>query len=736
MILTAKDISENTGLIKSAVLRRAKKEYWEFEVGKNHIKKFPIKGLPADIQKKIVEQTNISPSIIPTLAPEAAFVAAEKVGLIQGSRQLSLYNNDNGPGTAIDIKVIQDEGVRRWAKVIQEAQEVPDGWQARKWIDAVAVKHDTTASTIYRKIAKFKKTGIDGLKHIKSNLDQPKTWSPEALDWWVGLVLKREHRRMAKDALYELLQAEASGRGWRIGTYESALWWLKRKVTPQLQALQNGGARALDNILPPVLRNYADLAPFEMLVGDQHKFDFWVIDDDTGELIRPEGYFWQDLRTRCLYGGALDRKYDSYLIGLALRMGLKIFGAFGSIYTDNGKPELSRYIMYVLKDMRTIGLNAEREIDAFIEIDGNEEDCNPCVLLPGTHKKAIVKNAKAKMIEGTFKNLEGILRDHFQVPGYVKRLGASGEENDIDEADKDRLARSVKLLSFWEFTKVLFEAMDYYNSQKPHSGVLKEWAWRPKPKVATPMECLSMCHLNGWKPGKVSQEAVDVIFLPRAARTIDRGRLQFRKMFYEHDDLISMHQKDVQVRFDPLDPEWLYVFDADGKFICTATPAEYSSMKNSELAARKIEEKARRRKGFILEYRRLTEKIPDFRKYSTIPEIEKAAAIMGRDKQKQLAERNETCRIRTNEELALEVKKIEAPKERRPVFATALDRYQWCIDQIATGKALAEIDKGFAAEYEARMDPATREYWDLYKDSLNHEIPACGGKILEKGGGI
>ena len=39
------------------------------------------------------------------------------------------------------------------------------------------------------------------------------------------------------------------------------------------------------------------------------------------------------------------------------------------------------------------------------------------ILKPGTHKKAIVKNAKAKMIEGTFDKLERILRSRFQYLG-------------------------------------------------------------------------------------------------------------------------------------------------------------------------------------------------------------------------------------------------------------------------------------------------------------------------------
>lgn len=59
-------------------------------------------------------------------------------------------------------------------------------------------------------------------------------------------------------------------------------------------------------------------------------------------------------------------------------------------------------------------------------------------LKPGAHKKAIVKNAKARMIEDTFDKLERILRSRkvFRPEGYLRRdlrtrtiYGAARERN-------------------------------------------------------------------------------------------------------------------------------------------------------------------------------------------------------------------------------------------------------------------------------------------------------------------
>ncbi len=721
--ITAANIAECMSITKQAVMKRAAKESWPFQNGDNRTKRFPISGLPADVQKALVEQTDISPSLIPCLKPEAAIAAAAKdlsAPYIKDSFLASSSFESWTAETAITMDTIRNPKVTRWARILQEADAVPQGWTRTAWVKDVAERNQTTFQTIYKKLKKYDKRGLAGLEHRHANRGKPRKWDTEALDWWVGLCLKREHRKMSKDVLYDYLTKEAESRGWSIGGYESALRWFAKKATPQLLAYQRGGYRALDNTLPPILRSYADLLPFEIIVGDQHRFDFWVVDEETGEVIRPEGYFWQDLRTRCFYGGSLDRKYDAYLIGLALRMGAKVFGAFDSIYTDNGKPELSRYIMGIVKDMRGLGLHARATVDVPCDTPEDPELCNPCMIDPGTHRKAIVRNAKAKMIEGTFNVLEAILRDHFGVPGYVKLLGGSGEENEIDQKEVARLAASGKLLTFWEFARTLFDAMDYYNKEKTHRGVLKEWKWKPKPKAATPMDCLRLCHADGWRPGKVSDDALDLVFLPRETRAVDHGRIKFRGEWYEHEALMPIHRQDrVEIRFDPLAMDKLIVF-AQGQFLCVARPADYSSMKDETLSTRKQEQKGRRRKGFILEYKAFTAEVPDVRTYSKTPAIEKAAALVTREERKQLKDRNEVF-TQSQDSVERELVRIDQREkaERRPIFGSETDRYTWCIDtQVYGGRDLLPEDVEFMERYEAAMSEGSRERWDYYRETI------------------
>jgi len=475
-----------------------------------------------------------------------------------------------------------------------------------------------------------------------------------------------------------------------------------------------------------VVRSYADLAPFEIIVGDQHRFDFWVTDEDTGEVFRPEGYFWQDLRTRAFYGAAVAKKYDSHLMGLALRMGLKIFGPFGSIYTDHGKPEESNYIMGVMKDMRALGLEARQTVDAPVDLEDDPEEINPLAAIAGTHRMAIVRNAKAKMIEGTFRNLEGVLRDHVLVPGYVKKLGGLQEENEVDQKDIERLARAGKLPTFSEFALSMFKGLDYYNSVKAHRGVRREWSWRPKPKRATPMDCLKQCCAEGWRPVMLSDEAIDLAFLPRANRIVDRGRITLHGEIYGDDRLIGLDTQRVEVRFDPLDPGWVLVFK-DGEYLARALPVEYSSMKDLTLAQRKIAEKRRQRKAFILEYRMLTSAIPDVREYSQVPRIEKAAAAITKEQRARSKELAEINRPMSAEEIEADIARLEAEEARRKIrpkkvperpryFRAALDRYAWIVKYELAGGKLDEADKAFKLDYESHMDADQQEYWEVVRE--------------------
>lgn len=636
----------------------------------------------------------------------------------------------HSPELAIRMDTVNNKRIGRIFRMIREIENMPRDWDrgTDAWYSFVAAKHGVSRASVYRWMARYNKRGLAGLEHVKERAAESKAWTPEALGFWQGLFLKPEHSKVNLTTLYEdVLTIEAERRGWKIGGIRSALWWARKKATPAMRAYQKGGMKALDNILPPVLRKYNDLAPMEMLVGDQHRFDFWVMDDETGRVFRPECFLWQDLRTRLIYGMAFDYHYDAHLCGLALRFGMWVWGCFNAIYTDNGRPELSRYIMGILSSIRELSMDwKQTEDEAVMDcLDVDAEEVNP-VIEPGTHKKAIVKNAKAKMIEGTFCIFEDILRSHFRVAGSVKRLTDDIHTQDVDQEEAKKLALSGKLLLASEFYLTCYRAVDWYNRQKPHRGVKKEWAWKPVPAEVTPMDCLKACYNEGWRPQRISNDAADLVFLKQASRVVNRGRISVAGDVYEHDRLIDMHGQRVDIRYNPIESDLVMVFQKKD-FLCAARPVEYSSMKNEDLTSSKIALKRERRRAIAEKFREITRQVPDFRLYSTVPAAEKVAALIGEEKKQIAMEKAEASREISQEELDEKVKIIEELNRQpaktvkalagpRPAyFLSDAKRHDWCINAFVDG-TISEEDRSWMHTYEAKMDEGDRKRWEFARE--------------------
>ena len=726
---SAKEIAEILGKTKRFICKRAQQENWPFQEettrgGRRKI--YILAGLPPDVQVALVKAaasngTPPLPSQVTELCPLAQAEALKATGVVKEQAP---------PVRATSPKVLEDERVLTKIRAIQEARAVPAGWKKRKWIEAVAAKFGVSWQTLYKWMKKFEEAGPEALSI--SRRKHPHVWDEEALSYWIGLCLKRAHRRMSRKALYGLLREEAARRGWRIGSYHSALWHLERELAKHgkeaLLAYRDGGLRALDNALTPVLRSYADLEPFEILVGDQHRFDFWVVDEETGRVFRPEGYLWQDLRTRLIYGGAVcGEHYDTRTMLLALGIGCRVFGLPQAIYTDHGKPEESRTMSAVIRELSALSIEVKSTIEALTE---DEEG----VL---THRKAIVRNAKAKMIERTFQEVERIMRDQLRLPGYVKRLSASAESQEVDQKEAEELARAGKLPTFREFLIAFYRALDFYNREKPHRGVHREWPFQPRPPEAkcTPMAALSACMANGFRPRRADDALLATVFLyrERRPRKVDRGLIRFRNLFYSHEELLKLSGKWVEVRYDPYDEEWILVFH-QGEFVCRAEAVEYSSMKDAALAQRKIEEKRRRRKAFIELYRELTHAIPDLRQFSILPSDARPKAQFGRKKKDEAVLSEEEFQRQVAELSAEPVQPEPAfdeeafkrelaeretwREEERPVFMYENDRYMHLLEALAKNQTISPEDAAFMARYEAKMDHIESSFWDNYCETM------------------
>jgi len=385
------------------------------------------------------------------------------------------------------------------------------------------------------------------------------------------------------------------------------------------------------------------------------------------------------------------------------------------------------YFNGILANIRAYGMDWRQTINLPVDtLDIDTEVLYPATEDPRYHRLAIVQNAKAKMIEGTWKVLDNIMTSVFMLPGDAKRLTDDIHTQDIDQAELKKLRDAGKLPLMSQYIIAFYHAIDYYNKEKPHRGIRKEWRrnFLPASGQFTPFDCLRACYeKDGWQPKRLSDQAIDLLFMMEEKRIVNRGQIQAFNDVYVSDALLDLHGEEVRIRYDLVDSENLLVFH-NSVYACTAHPVEYSSMKDTDLARKKIMEKRRKAKEVYELYARLTRPIEDMRTYGTQEQIEQVAALVAQAQERRQIEHKAEKRKITQEEINAHIEKMEQgiplpAKSPRPVaerpdhFLTREAHFEWALSVMKAGGTLNAEDNSFKNDYLASITEGQREYYDF-----------------------
>jgi hypothetical protein len=252
-----------------------------------------------------------------SLAKISAHAELSLEALSKESAQREKWDSKTAPCES-DLKNLR---VKKAMAIIRDVEAMPKDWpqSQAKWIKFIATKNDISVRTVRRTLARDLKFGVAGHRHTKNRqkLKVPK----EARDFAVGIVCKREHRRFTIKEAHELYKIEAQHKGWPEISYSFMTCLCREYLNASLKAYRDGGRLALDNLVRPIMRTYANLDPLQIIVADQHKMDVWVQDEETGEVFRPMIYMCQDLRTRMIVGLSMDKhSYNASMIGSRRRL--------------------------------------------------------------------------------------------------------------------------------------------------------------------------------------------------------------------------------------------------------------------------------------------------------------------------------------------------------------------------------------------------------------------------------
>lgn len=593
----------------------------------------------------------------------------------------------------------------------------------------IAVAHfGLSDSTVRRYIKDVDENGIvSSRKGVRQ-----RSWDDQAISYMKAyyLQLLKERNIDSKQASFLAVSSKAQEAGWKIGS-RSAAYRILSEIPRIYIEYATGGNRALDNIFY-IKRDWSKLNPAQILIGDQHIADFWVVDNsgDKPMYFRPTFYVWLDAATRCVAGLAVDKDYDSGTVLNALYMAIKRFGFFDCTYNDNGTSECSKAATSVIDELLILSKGRSRMFDisdlyktkngsyAVEDEEGNIVDTAEDIeAWRRKHRRiyAQVKNAKAKPIERFFSTLEEKLGQK-GIPGHVVTPNCPASQEEKESLVLQMQKEKGEILALDEFVWEVARTITEYENT-PHSQL----------GGMTPMQKLRECEKTGWRAVyPESQIDLDFVFMSRKLCKVRKGRVVVNRIEFIGEDLkassdgrlidtgLILHEGEkVEVRFNPLslDKAYAVIPEAKENRIRALMAVESVEMLDDGKLERSMAWK-----------RSCMKVIRDSFKLLANPELAEKPRIGSQmEKEIQEADRALLATEETMAEEAVDMLLSDEIKEKgrirpyRPLFSNSWERFKWCLDRIIANDELSGEDREFCERYRIGDEySSNREYWEAY----------------------
>ena len=655
-----------------------------------------VTSLPSEWQTLVVKKTSTSNVPVSALSTPAQLAIIEKKAV--------------GIGSKIDDKQ------RKKMLIALKLNNKPSNLTRGEWINQVSFYFSVSPSTVRRIANEQKEFGIVGRPN---NINRNQKWSKEAIDYLKGYYLAalKQHGACNKKTAVKAVMDMAKEKDWPIGCKSSA-YSILSDINPLLLAFATGGNRALDNYFW-IARNADALNPFQIVIGDQHIFDYWIADYDTGLIRRPECYLWLDMCTKLIYGIAFDKHYSSDTVRESLRLGLHRFGAFDCTYNDNGTSECSKAINMIVDDLLKLGMRTadiselyktnentfviENEDGEIVDVAANEKEWNR------KHRRifAGVKNAKAKDIERFFRTFEKML-DEKMIPGRCATPGANAAVDEVERARLEKQKEKHALLTEQEFINVCIQVLSEYE-QTTHSTL-----------KMSPWDKLLEKQSRGWKAKFYDKFDIDFALAERKLCKVTRGRIVIDNIWYigeemkledgsiDDSGIYKFDSKKLEIRYNRHQRELAFAVTPEGVIKpLVQVNSKAVTMLDDRAMVNAIAEKRRQIKDVKEAFNTLVKPIGKVGyEKPIIPEIKKAENSIEKD---------------------IEPRKLKSPDEVvqtvirpfKPLMPTKRQRYQWCLDMLIQGAPLPIEDEQFMKEYRK-----TEEYeeYETYFNVLEAKI--------------
>lgn len=406
--------------------------------------------------------------------------------------------------------------------------------------------------TLFRWLAQYQQGGWWGLLPAASAQEQLM-----AIDDDVAAVLACYHSR---DPQFRSLTNAAKhvtkefGRDFDTWT---ALYGRSRRALEKvdnvklIKARHSGSERAAK--LPFKRRNTNCLKPLDVCLVDGHTFKAKVRHPDHGAPFAPEVTLVIDAATRMVCGWSVSLSENTIAVGDALRHAVGNVGVFAIVYSDNGPGESAKVF-----DCPVDGIIKRLGSTHHTGIPGHPQGHGLIERSWRTHMINVARQFAtfqgSDVDSGTFRKVKAELEKEQRA---VRRAQETGEV----------IALSPKCPSWKQFVDAVDAGIAEYNTTHRHRSLPK----REDGKRMTPAEAWASMFDQSLQV-RMSPLELRMTFMPSVLRKAMRGEVVHLNQHYQAPELMDKRiaGKDVSVRYDIHDPNFVMVYTTGGEFVCEA----------------------------------------------------------------------------------------------------------------------------------------------------------------------
>jgi len=509
----------------------------------------------------LVEAIEAAP--VPVLTDRQRATAAARAAIVLHMRRLSaqmVMQHDMFERTAHARAIDETVAAANAGRLPEHLQEM---------VPVACSRRRLSRATLYTWDNKFilgAPDSVERLAHKSAGATKQHNWMVKHAPWMeVVLKLYGKPQKPSLRAVHEELPKHLPP-GVPMPSYNAIRRYMRKMGNVERQRGRLG-SREIKSMLPFVRRDTSVLWPTDVYLADGHTFDAEVSHPRHGRPFRPEVTSVIDAASRRVVGWSIDLAESGLAVLDAIRHAVQTGGVPAIFYVDNG----SGYHNVMISAHGTglldrLGTRLETSIAYNPQGHGMVEALN----------KMWVRAAK-------------------ELPTYI---GADMDAQAANAVHKT-VRRDVKLFGLsrllmpWsEFLRFSAEKVAAYNA-RPHRGlptIIDEKTG--KRRHLSPDEAWTRGIVDGAPLVELEPGEADLLFRPQRECRVLRGEITlFGNRYFSHD-LTEYHGDGVRVGYDIHDASQVWVYDADGLFICKA---QFEANKRAFFPENVLQQAARKR---------------------------------------------------------------------------------------------------------------------------------------------